>query len=102
MFIYHLYFTQIVCKELGFRDGKSLHRNALGGVAHGSVTAIGSLTNLNCTGAEATITDCESVYVPMCNFDDSVLEVASVICYDTMYSNVNSSKLIYILKFYSF
>ena len=41
---------QVVCKELGYADGKALHGNGLGEVHYGSLSTFGSISNVSCDG----------------------------------------------------
>ena len=82
-----------MCLELGFKDGKAMQRNSLGAMAYGSLTTLGAMTNVNCTGAEASFSHCHSEDHEVCEFDGSVIKIAAVICYNKSYEEVESRKL---------
>ena len=84
---------QVVCGQLGFADGKALSRNSLGLKSFGSLTALGSVTRVGCSGSESSLSNCSMETTDICEFHGSILGLAAVICYDTPVSEVNMSKL---------
>ena len=87
---------QVVCRELGFVDGKALTGNSLGLVSYGSLTAVGSVTQVNCSGSEQNLNGCTMTDLDVCDFQGSIIDLAAVICYDKPASEVNMSELLYI------
>ncbi|GFR64780.1 scavenger receptor cysteine-rich type 1 protein M130 [Elysia marginata] len=81
--------AQVVCRELGFVDGKALTGNSLGLVSYGSLTALGSVTRVGCLGSEANFSSCPMESTDLCEFTDSIINLAAVICYDKLVSEVN-------------
>ncbi|XP_059173734.1 uncharacterized protein LOC131954198 isoform X1 [Physella acuta] len=81
--------AKVVCREVGFTDGKALQWNSLGAVAYGSFTAAGSYTNVSCDGTESTLSQCSLEETTLCEFRDSIIDLASVICYNTSLAQVD-------------
>ncbi|GFO24738.1 deleted in malignant brain tumors 1 protein-like, partial [Plakobranchus ocellatus] len=81
--------AKVVCRELGFEDGKALKRNSLGLVSYGSLTALGSVTNVNCVGTEPSLSNCSMDSTDLCEFHGSIIDLAAVVCYPTPVSQVD-------------
>ncbi|RUS70460.1 hypothetical protein EGW08_021779 [Elysia chlorotica] len=66
--------AQVVCRELGFVAGKALTGNSLGLVSYGSLSALGSVTQVKCAGNEPNLNNCSMQKTDLCEFQDSVID----------------------------
>ncbi|KAK3746952.1 hypothetical protein RRG08_030362 [Elysia crispata] len=89
--------AKVVCGQLGFADGKALSRNSLGLKSFGSLTALGSVTRVGCSGSESSLSNCSMETTDICEFHGSILGLAAVICYDTPVSEVNMTDAVRIV-----
>lgn len=87
--------AKVVCRELGFVDGKALCCNQLGETRWGSLSVRSMVQNVSCTENETSLIQCpmhKGADRASCPFDsDSVIELGSVICYDQPYSSVDTT-----------
>lgn len=83
---------QVVCRELNYPDGRAFIRNSLGLVSYGSLTALGSVTNVSCTGHETDLASCPMNSTSMCGFEGSIIKLASVICYNKTVTEADLSE----------
>ncbi|XP_012937884.1 deleted in malignant brain tumors 1 protein [Aplysia californica] len=83
--------ARVACRELGFADGRALCCNSLGSVSYGSLTAMGSMTNFTCTGKEESLTECGMIQTGLCNFNEAIINLAAVICYDKPFEEIDTT-----------
>ena len=77
--------ANVVCQQLGYRGALAAHQSAHFGQGSGQIL----LDNLECTGTEATLFECNNNGINMHNCDHS--EDASVTCeYDECLDNVSA------------